>query len=465
MNVATRKSYSPPRLDERRPLNLALSAVLLTAAFIFGGASRQHAIALAVVELACIPLLVLVLSRPIGGGYGRKVLFPLALLAAAVIIPLLQLTPLPFSLWAAIPGREAAAEAAQLSGTASGWRTVTITPHETWKSVLALLPPATMFLATLRLKSGERQLLMGLVIAFALLNVIIGVGQVSTGALSPLYFYESVNRGSATGFFTNRNHYAILLVVTLPVVAYWVPTALSGHGGKPLMIAGVLSLVGILIVGIVMSGSRAGAALAVPAMLGAIVIFWQGQRAKLSKRIMLLLAGAIIVALAAALAVGLQPLLSRFATTATDMRFAAAPVILKESLAFLPIGSGVGSFQYVYQSFEPAELMGEQFLNHAHNDYLEIWLEAGVFGLVAVALFLAWWAKAALRGWRAPGRYGDLAQVAVVISALLLLHGLVDYPLRTPALATLFAFALGLLATSESASTRSARAASSERAA
>ncbi len=48
--------------------------------------------------------------------------------------------------------------------------------------------------------------------------------------------------------------------------------------------------------------------------------------------------------------------------------------------SYLPVGSGLGSFDPVYRSVEPLERLDATFFNQAHNDYLEIWLETGWIG-------------------------------------------------------------------------------------
>ena len=47
--------------------------------------------------------------------------------------------------------------------------------------------------------------------------------------------------------------------------------------------------------------------------------------------------------------------------------------------AYMPFGSGVGTFVSVYPGFEPAhDAISNVYANHAHNDLLEVWLEGGV---------------------------------------------------------------------------------------
>jgi O-antigen ligase len=113
---------------------------------------------------------------------------------------------------------------------------------------------------------------------------------------------------------------------------------------------------------------------------------------------------------------------------------------------FAPLGSGAGSFATVYQMFEPVETMGPRFVNHAHDDFVEVWLEAGVAGVALVAAFLAWWVSATwyvVQDRRGHGAALSLAGSLIV--GMLAIHSLVDYPLRTPALAVLLAFACGLI--------------------
>ncbi len=111
----------------------------------------------------------------------------------------------------------------------------------------------------------------------------------------------------------------------------------------------------------------------------------------------------------------------------------------------MPLGSGVGSFSRVYSLFEDrSQLDPTTYVNHAHNDYLEIALETGVPGLIVLLLFLVWWGRAAWRAWRVPD-VSPYAQAASIASAAILVHSLVDFPLRTAAISAVFAMCLGIL--------------------
>jgi len=61
-----------------------------------------------------------------------------------------------------------------------------------------------------------------------------------------------------------------------------------------------------------------------------------------------------------------------------------------------------------------------------------------------MCLFLLWWARAALRTWNASDS-GPFARAAAIASAAILVHSLVDFPLRTAAIGSCFAMCLALL--------------------
>src|SRR5699024_8169815 len=99
---------------------------------------------------------------------------------------------------------------------------------------------------------------------------------------------------------------------------------------------------------------------------------------------------------------------------------------------------------------ETHEGLRNVYANHAHNDWLELWLEGGWLALALIAGFLVWFGKTAISVWRSPLRGGHaldrgLAEAASITAALYLLHGLVDYGLRTTALMVVFGFCIAMM--------------------
>jgi len=118
-----------------------------------------------------------------------------------------------------------------------------------------------------------------------------------------------------------------------------------------------------------------------------------------------------------------------------DTRFAIAQ--------YWPFGSGLGTFVRAILPAERLEIIDPAFPNRAHNDFLELAVEGGVFGLAIagiVALLLAW---GFIRTWRSGYRERAITGLAMLV--IIGLHSIVDYPLRNMAIATLAGAAAGFL--------------------
>ena len=127
-----------------------------------------------------------------------------------------------------------------------------------------------------------------------------------------------------------------------------------------------------------------------------------------------------------------------------DMRARGLPTVLAAIRAYFPWGPGLGGFAPMFRMHEPFALLKLTFFNHAHNDLLEIALDAGVPGLLLVAAGVVWWTRASARAWRSGS--GTPAQAGSAMLLLMLLASLVDYPVRTPlmmAMAVIAALWLG----------------------
>jgi len=113
---------------------------------------------------------------------------------------------------------------------------------------------------------------------------------------------------------------------------------------------------------------------------------------------------------------------------------------------FAPLGAGLGSYVPVFEQEAPRGLLMDSFVNHAHNEYAQWWLEAGVPAMLAMALGAAALALT-LRGLlRQPPQARGLGVTALVALGAILAHSLVDYPLRTPALLAVAAALAGIAA-------------------
>ncbi|HEX4761857.1 MAG TPA: O-antigen ligase family protein, partial [Sphingomicrobium sp.] len=155
-----------------------------------------------------------------------------------------------------------------------------------------------------------------------------------------------------------------------------------------------------------------------------------------------------LVAIAAMMAAYTTPLQDKLLSS-NQTSFESRQTIWSNSIPAigdnLALGSGVGSFPRVYRQYEDHSAVTRTFANHAHNDYLEIALEAGIPGLLLLVGFFWWWGSRAVPIWRSAA-VDRFAVAASIASAAILVHSIVDYPLRTAALSSIMAACLALMA-------------------
>jgi O-antigen ligase len=417
---------------------------LMIVGLVFGGASQGAPLQRLAVELVSLPYIALALQRMRLTDLSERVGF--AVLSAVFAVPLIQLLPLPPSLWVELPGRAAVAESLSLAGAPLGWAPLTLTPGETVRSFTFLLYPAAVVLTARQLAPEAARGLVAATLGLTLLSLLLSGLQAVGPIDNPLYFYGASDTASAPGLFANHNHQASLLLAAAPLSAgLALGLSRTGENGRAGMVM-LAAALGLLLVGLAVTRSRAGVLLAAPALLGALAVLWRGsasgRRVGLAAPVVIgvLVAGGLVYQM------GLRAILERFETpAAVDARFSAIPAELEAARTYFPAGAGLGSFQRAYQAVEPLETLEPTFLNQAHNEYLEILIETGVLGSAVAVAFLGWYVLAASRVWASPSRQAHLARAATIVIGVLLAHSAVDYPLRTHALAGVFALACGLL--------------------
>ncbi len=426
-----------------------LSMVVIAIVLVFGGATRlgEGEVANAIARLTSLTLLVFATLRlQTQAGFRPEWKWPLALLAATMSLPLLQLVPLPPAIWPHLPGRGEVAEIFRTAGIPIPWLPVGLNPEGSLNGFLALLPGAALFVAGLMLGTRARFGMVAVVLVAALASTVLGIAQVAEGPDSTLRFYATTNASAAVGFFSNRNHQAALQLAAIPLVSVlllaW-SRARPGRGVIALAAGG--TLIALLTGAILQSESRAGLVLYLPVVAASALML---MRSRLPPWPLPAVVGAgvtlaVAAGLGGALLLWMNPDLT--AALGADARIRALPVATSEAVRHLPFGSGLGTFDDIYRARESAETLSNAYLNHAHNDYLEILLETGLAGGALIVLFLIWYGRRVVDAWRGAGPSSDLACAATILVATLALHSLVDYPLRTGALSGLFGFACALL--------------------
>lgn len=418
-----------------------VTAALLALALVIGGAGLAFPMLQLLLGLSAIAAgAYFTLTERSWKFHGNRRL-ALALLALALLLPLLQLIPLPPALWHAIPGREIPVEIDTLLGW-NDWRPLTLDVEGTVRSFLIMLPAAMVFVGCLFLPADKLERLLWVVLAVALISSALGLIQLVTGGRATPY--PSGHLGYPLGLFVNRNHHGSLLLVAMPIAAALGAIRLARGGPRLPTIIVTLSLLIVFALVIVGTTSRMGVALLPVAALAALFILFRGRVAwRLAVPSIFGLVGVALVIFASGRA---NLALARFSAV-DDLRFGYWTDIQWTLDRYTLAGSGFGTFVPIYQVAESLEGLGPAVVNHAHNDFLEILLEGGVVGIGLLLLFLALLALAAFKLAKAnlSVERGLMATAAAVGIALLLLSSFVDYPLRMPALGALFALLCALL--------------------
>jgi hypothetical protein len=372
--------------------------------------------------------------------------------ALALVLPLLQLVPIPMGMWdTGVARGELAAQLSQVGVTPI--HAISLNPTATERALWSLLPATALYLATLGLPRKGQQVFVVVIIVLAVASVLFGMAQLAEGTQSHLRLYRPTNADQAVGFFANRNHLACLLSMALPFAlagtAWSVTERLAGRRVSPLWILVGSGLMVLLVLGIALTRSRGGLLLAMAAVLGSLPIVLGLRQQRGTKRI---LAVILVVAVMLSVQFGMFGLLKRIeADPLDDGRWKYAKVTKQAAVAYSPLGSGLGTFIQAYQPFEAKGSPTRAIVNHAHNDYLELWLEGGWPALLLLGIGAAIWIRRGHQLWRwrpepgTPESWSCLLIRASWLSAsLALLHSALDYPLRTTANLAVFAILVGI---------------------
>lgn len=451
--MRTQATVSIPLPRSRAEAFGPYTVLVFVLAMLFGGGTRQGLWSDVIVQLAALPLLAWALLnlalrnlRPVGR-------WSIVLVGAIIVLPLSQLIPLPPAIWTSLPGRGEIISAYQAAGMRLPWLTISLDPAATWRSLLSLIPAISIFFAMLSLERPTRRIIVAVIFVFAAVSVLLDLMQVMGGSESPLRFYVITNPDRAVGLFANANHHAALLYAAIAFAASWLITlARDPRRSHPIQVPLLLLVLVAGIIGLALSHSRAGLALGFLVGLCCLVMIWRFGPGRSARRLWLYGLGANLVGLLIAFQFGFVALATKAenASLIEDIRWPVASVTAQAARANLPLGTGYGTFVPVYDMFAPRTLLRDYYVNHAHDDWLELLLTGGIPAVILEVLFLIWFSWASISVWRrrppdGPALDVMLARAASIVIALLLLHSLVDYPLRTAALTVVFAIACALL--------------------
>ncbi len=296
----------------------------------------------------------------------------------------------------------------------------------------------------------------------AVFQAVYGSGEYLTGRQHIFAFVKKYYLDSATGTLINRNHFATLLAMALPLaltlatsrerpdgIRGWRDRLTRMTGGRALIRFYAMTATALIWMGLLLSHSRAGL---LAALLGIATLLIRLQAARTARWTFAIAGGVLFALLALELA---QSPLERFAALKVDLetkggRFtvwhdASALVVARPLL-----GWGFGTFESAFPMVQSANI--QSLYDHAHNDWLEWTIEGGIVTLASALVIL-------ILNLRPTMLTGDGliegvlvgCQSAIVAVAV---HGLWDFSLRIPTVAIASATLVGLTAASVEQSAR-----------
>ncbi|MGB3808135.1 MAG: O-antigen ligase family protein [Erythrobacter sp.] len=439
-----------PKGGLERNAGIALAGALAVS-FLLGGGGSRYGFANLAVLLAC--LLALSFHRHGFAGFWTRAPRALAFLAgASILLPVLHLVPLPSGIWSALPSRDLVARSYELANIeASAWAPLSVYPARSALALLSLIVPLAV-LATGWSVPRDRLILIGwIVVAVGIAQFLLGVVQVLSNGETGLFYPENPMPGVLFGFFANRNSTGLFLVGALTLAMLLPVPARMSRGALFLRIACVV----LLGLGVVLTRSRTALVLAVlPTALWA----WHALQARRTadrsdsmqparnRTFILVVVALFIAALGVTFASSsgrIGETLDRFETTRSDARAYIWDDATYSVERYWPVGAGMGTFDDVFQIDESLENLSDRRAGRAHNDYLEIAIEAGGPGIILVALWLLAIVWLAVRARRSKGRW--IAWSGATILLTIALQSITDYPLRNLSMLALAGFALLLL--------------------
>ena len=423
-------------------------------------------------------------STPLPGDLGRIDLYvyflvPTALLGAAVVwltpsarrpglgwvlavmaFPAwvgLQLVPLPRALREAISpagvglldrawaGPLVGCGGEQLLGAAPpGWWPLSLDPVSTLRFALLPVAAAAVFLAIYSaIRSGAlgRRSLMTAITCFAGAEALYGLVQWAFDLR--LALWRPIEHEVASGTLINRNHFAMLMYVglacSLAMLSKGSRDSRSFEARTNLRVALFSLLAGLQIAAVVASQSRGGA-------LGVVLVLAAGMTTLMRQRggyRGVSLALVAVIALPAVVAVAPE-LGERFSRIGLEWDSATGRgAVYRQAMDFVAdyplVGVGGGTFALVFAGVR-SPLIQVRW-EHAHNDWLEAWVETGTVGLLLLAGLAGALLVAAFRGRRISRARRRPRLPLPIIAGLIAVwgHALAEFSLQVPALALMTA--------------------------
>ncbi len=359
------------------------------------------------------------------------------LLLALIGLVLLQLVPMPPGLLRIVSPGSFSFYNDHLLLPLTAWRPISVSPPDTLRGLAFLAAFSLLYLAVFREMTGapwRRRLMRTVVGAGVAITVVAFLQAVSPEPHKIYGLWRPRWDWAVFGPYVNRNHFAGYLVLAAPLAMGFALEALSrlrsawARSRRGFLLLGERegtaavrwsAVVMVIVAGLLASQSRGGVS---AFALAALVLPLAARRRRRTA-----LAVALLVGLGLAW-IGLGGVLSAFEVRGVQ---ASRLDLWRDMLPMVPrfpvFGVGWNAFATAYPWYQT--IWRTEWIGEAHNDYLQVLLDGGAFGLLLVAGLLAVVFRGALA--RAPRSPLDLGLLGALLGFAL--HEVVDFNGQIPA--------------------------------
>ena len=355
---------------------------------------------------------------------------------------------------------ETLSQAWALTGVTPEWESLSYLPEVALSWWVFLLSLGLFFFVVRNLCSERKTLnrVVSVMIGIGLLEAAYGLIQALVPSMGVLWVdYIKDYMGTARGTFINRNSFAAFIGMIWPL-ALGITLAMTGrvYSLKELLKSDRLNRQSLMALGIIVfllalifTRSRAGIVSGLVGFLAFSIMARTGIRA-VAMQTRVLLVAIIVLMCIYTMTIGVGPIMQRFLTLGADS--GSRRDIWRDSLPIIkdhPLGIGLRNYENVFPVYNQS-LISEKTVIHAHNDYLQLLIEAGWIGFLALmGGFFIFLGKSArrikqldfktdpLRFYLAVGAFSGLISMAV--------HSLFDFNLQIPTNCLYFAVLMAIL--------------------
>jgi len=326
---------------------------------------------------------------------------------------------------------------------------ISVDRYETFRAFLFQISFFALFVSAYLLMSSQENIRRAFMVMFffCLFEVVLAVLALPVG--------ERVGLGDESklgillsGTYVNPNHFAGLLEMGLGIgiglIRLRQPHGYSLKGQfvwlmhEPTLFVPLV----ILLVGLLFTGSRGGViAFSLAFLITEIVFRFRAGKERPSGAFWSVIATIVVLALVLGGGSVIEKTLAKGGDTYRPSIWQAS---LETGAKHPLLGAGGGAYEVATEALKPPAL-AEKRLDHAHNDYLELFVEFGLVGVV-LAVAALWVAGRRLYSqavFRSASSSALMYGVSVSLLSLLL-HGLVDFNFNIPANALWFSVLLAI---------------------